>query len=88
MEYDSVPVLNKLLAEEKRIVSILNKQRESAARMPYPKHSEAKIDNSHLNGRRSGVEYAIGIILDRWEADNGTGQIEPSTLEWASTHKD
>ena len=88
MEYDSVPILNKLLAEEKRLVGILKQQRESAARLPYPKHSEAKIDSSHTNGRLSGVEYAIGIILDRWEADNGTGQIEPSTLEWASTHKD
>ena len=88
MEYNSVPVLKKLIAEERRLVGILKQQSESAARLPYPKHSESKIDSSHTNGRLSGVEYAIGIILDRWEADNGTGQIEPSTLEWASTHKD
>ena len=71
MEYNSIPVLKKLIAEEKRLVSILKQQRDSAARLPYPKHSESKIDSSHTNGRLSGVEYAIELILEKWEAENG-----------------
>jgi hypothetical protein len=71
MEYDSVPVLNKLLWEEKRLVKIIKQQRESASRLPYPKHSEAKIDSSHISGRLSGVEYAIELMLERHEVKKG-----------------